>query len=445
MGPALKTLIFSVVAPGGLGRRRPWLLVHGRVGIEPGAIALAGLALVVLGAACYAVCALDFVVTGRGTPAPLDPPQTLVARRPLPLRQKPHVRRGAAGIVSARPIALHSATLLVYALMIALLFHLFVIPLRRARAARAIRPVLRRVLRRRSPLASGCPSHGRCGLRYTRKQMGAGINRTASARLAESRGRSGSASPSSPARSSGFTKQHVRAVPHPRPPPSSSRSAPSGWPASSARWLRRRDRPRREPGRLPQRDAGEPLVAVTAHLDTVLAPRNKDENRRGCEGILRGPGVSDNGAGPRRPARHRPRARERPDHPGSGAARLVLIANVGEEGEGNSSGMRHLAGQFAASRLVSVPGWCSTALRSSASPTRPLATAASRSCSPAPAAHSWSDSATANPVHALSHAISWFTDQFPPACHGARNSRIGASVRAGRPAGRADLLDTSAR
>jgi len=47
----------------------------------------------------------------------------------------------------------------------------------------------------------------------------------------------------------------------------------------------------------PQRDAGEPLVAVTAHLDTVLAPRNKDEIAVDGEGILRGPGVSDNGAG----------------------------------------------------------------------------------------------------------------------------------------------------
>jgi protein-S-isoprenylcysteine O-methyltransferase Ste14 len=126
MGPALKTLIFSVVAPGGLAAGVPWLLVHGRVGIEPGAIALAGLALVVLGAACYAVCALDFVVTGRGTPAPLDPPQTLVARRLYRFVRNPMYVAVLLALFG-ETIALHSATLLVYALMIALLFHLFVI------------------------------------------------------------------------------------------------------------------------------------------------------------------------------------------------------------------------------------------------------------------------------------------------------------------------------
>src|ERR1035438_8527656 len=40
-----------------------------------------------------------------------------------------------------------------------------------------------------------------------------------------------------------------------------------------------------------------PYVALTAHLDTVLAPRNKEESSVDAEGRFRGPGVSDNGAG----------------------------------------------------------------------------------------------------------------------------------------------------
>ncbi|HOK48040.1 MAG TPA: M28 family peptidase, partial [Bryobacteraceae bacterium] len=44
-------------------------------------------------------------------------------------------------------------------------------------------------------------------------------------------------------------------------------------------------------------NADGPLVALTAHLDTVLAPRNKDEITVEPDGTLRGPGVSDNGAG----------------------------------------------------------------------------------------------------------------------------------------------------
>ena len=40
-----------------------------------------------------------------------------------------------------------------------------------------------------------------------------------------------------------------------------------------------------------------PLVALTAHLDTVLAPRMKEDISVDPDGELRGPGVSDNGAG----------------------------------------------------------------------------------------------------------------------------------------------------
>src|SRR3954447_10229623 len=40
-----------------------------------------------------------------------------------------------------------------------------------------------------------------------------------------------------------------------------------------------------------------PFVALTAHLDTVLAPRVAEDIRIEPDGTLRGPGVSDNGAG----------------------------------------------------------------------------------------------------------------------------------------------------
>ena len=38
-------------------------------------------------------------------------------------------------------------------------------------------------------------------------------------------------------------------------------------------------------------------AAITAHLDTVLAPRSEDEIKVAPDGRLLGPGVSDNGAG----------------------------------------------------------------------------------------------------------------------------------------------------
>src|SRR5215472_7057997 len=43
--------------------------------------------------------------------------------------------------------------------------------------------------------------------------------------------------------------------------------------------------------------AKPPYVALTAHLDTVLTPRSKEEISIEPDGRFRGPGVSDNGAG----------------------------------------------------------------------------------------------------------------------------------------------------
>ena len=39
-----------------------------------------------------------------------------------------------------------------------------------------------------------------------------------------------------------------------------------------------------------------PLVALTAHLDTVIAPKSREEIVIDPDGRFRGPGVSDNGA-----------------------------------------------------------------------------------------------------------------------------------------------------
>src|SRR5579883_1102030 len=84
-----------------------------------------------------------------------------------------------------------------------------------------------------------------------------------------------------------------------------------------------------------------PAVAVTAHLDTVLAPRSEDEIRLTNDGRLLGPGVSDNGAGLAALLALAAAWKASPplDH---APAVPLLIANVGEEGEGNLSGMRYL-------------------------------------------------------------------------------------------------------
>ncbi len=166
----------------------------------------------------------------------------------------------------------------------------------------------------------------------------------------------------------------------------------------------------------PEPDGAEPLVAVTAHLDTVLAPRNKEEIAVDGEGILRGPGVSDNGAGLAALLALARALGSAPPIPEAGA-RLVLIANVGEEGEGNLSGMRHLASQSPlAPRIrawIVLDGPSTERITNQA-----LASRRFEVLFAGAGGHSWSDAGNANPVHALSHAISWFAGQFPPVANG---------------------------
>src|SRR5207253_11369721 len=83
----------------------------------------------------------------------------------------------------------------------------------------------------------------------------------------------------------------------------------------------------------------EPFIGLTAYLDTVIAPRNKDEITIEADGRFRGPGVSDNGAGLTAllaVARVWKNSQALPELPRG----VMLPANVGEEGEGNRVGIR---------------------------------------------------------------------------------------------------------
>jgi tripeptide aminopeptidase len=151
-----------------------------------------------------------------------------------------------------------------------------------------------------------------------------------------------------------------------------------------------------------------PLVALTAHLDTVIAPKNREEISIDPDGRFRGPGVSDNGAGlaallaVARALKSAPPIEDR-------HADLVFIANVGEEGEGNLSGMRHICKQSPLARRLAaflvLDGAGVGHITSQALGSRRFELTFS-----GPGGHSWSDYGTGNPVHALSRAVSLFSD-----------------------------------
>ncbi len=150
-----------------------------------------------------------------------------------------------------------------------------------------------------------------------------------------------------------------------------------------------------------------PFIAVTAHLDTVLAPRNNEEITFAPDGRMLGPGVSDNGAGL---AALLAIARAvRFCAPAQNASSLLLVANVGEEGEGNLSGMRYLCRQSPLGARIAgflvLDGPNMDHITSQALASRRFDVTIT-----GPGGHSWSDYGVANPVHALSRAISLFTD-----------------------------------
>jgi tripeptide aminopeptidase len=149
-------------------------------------------------------------------------------------------------------------------------------------------------------------------------------------------------------------------------------------------------------------------IAVTAHLDTVLAPRTPEEIKISGDGKLSGPGVSDNGAG--LTALLALAALWQQGSPFEDEALApMLIANVGEEGEGNLSGMRYLCrakGSLPRAFLV-LDGPSLDHITSQA-----LASRRFEVTFTGPGGHSWSDYGTPNPVHALSRVVTLFGDAF---------------------------------
>jgi tripeptide aminopeptidase len=189
---------------------------------------------------------------------------------------------------------------------------------------------------------------------------------------------------------------------------------------------------------LPDAHSEGPYVALTAHLDTVLAPRVKEDIGIEPDGRFRGPGISDNGAGLAALLAVARALKVCPPADGW-HANLLLVANVGEEGEGNLSGMRHLCKQSPLGKKIGaflvLDGASTDHITNRALGSRRFEVAFT-----GPGGHSWSDYGLGNPVHALSRAISEFSDapmNGPPKSNGSPKSSInvgfiegGASVNA---------------
>jgi tripeptide aminopeptidase len=152
-----------------------------------------------------------------------------------------------------------------------------------------------------------------------------------------------------------------------------------------------------------------PLIGISAHLDTVF-PQGTALQTREEANRLYGPGISDNAAGLTAllaVAHALKRAQLKP------ATNILFIGNVGEEGEGNLRGMRHL---FAASpwrdaiqSLLVIDGAGTDTYVNQALGSRRFEITFR-----GPGGHSWSDFGVPNPIILLARALARFSEVQAP-------------------------------
>jgi len=157
-------------------------------------------------------------------------------------------------------------------------------------------------------------------------------------------------------------------------------------------------------GILPGKDPNAPYIALSAHIDTVFPAGTPIEVRRDGDKLY-GPGISDNGSGmvallAIAGALHATGIAHR--------APILFIGDVGEEGEGDLRGMRHIFQQpewsaNIASLVVLDGAGTDTIIAEGLGSRRYEITVRGHG------GHSWSDFGVANPIVALARIIDRFT------------------------------------
>jgi len=148
-------------------------------------------------------------------------------------------------------------------------------------------------------------------------------------------------------------------------------------------------------------DAQSPLMVVSAHLDTVF-PGNTDFTVKRSDKRLLAPGISDDGCGlAALIAIAQVLVAKQLRTSGS----ILFVGTVGEEGEGNLRGVRHLfTGGEWANQIDSFLSFDGPGVDRITN--RALGSRRYRVTMTGPGGHSWGDFGTPNPVHALGRAIS---------------------------------------
>jgi protein-S-isoprenylcysteine O-methyltransferase Ste14 len=126
---AIKSLIFIILVPGTVVIFVPYVLLDlfgDFFYINFGIFRYLGAFPFLLGVAILLWCIWDFTFTGKGTPAPVDPPKVLVVRGLYQYVRNP-MYVGGVFILAGEAIFFTSLILFGYTLLVFLCFHIFVI------------------------------------------------------------------------------------------------------------------------------------------------------------------------------------------------------------------------------------------------------------------------------------------------------------------------------
>jgi protein-S-isoprenylcysteine O-methyltransferase Ste14 len=124
----VRSLVATVILPGSVAGLIPYWLLSDAFSdrVELGVIRWLGLLPFVAGLVVYAMTTWAFGAIGRGTPAPWDPPRTLVRTRLHAWVRNP-MYIGVLLVIVGEAIVWQAPALLYYAALVAVLFHIRVI------------------------------------------------------------------------------------------------------------------------------------------------------------------------------------------------------------------------------------------------------------------------------------------------------------------------------
>jgi len=125
----LKTLLWSVFVPGTLTTLIPFFILRSSSEVfsfNLSGFRYVGIIPVLFGALLYFWCAWSFTFTGKGTPAPFDPPKKVVATGAHRMVRNP-MYVACVSVLIGEAIFFESTALLIYALIVFSVFHIWIL------------------------------------------------------------------------------------------------------------------------------------------------------------------------------------------------------------------------------------------------------------------------------------------------------------------------------